>query len=289
MGHDIRVSDAASTWSPADNPYAIAVSEAQWWFRSAVLANHRIHDSDDLRAGFSSRQMDARQLVVALWQLLVAEKLQQVALRALGMDKTVYAELSRARTRFEQALPGIKHMRDALMHFDEWARGDGSGPQAKEVKAGKLPRDVASMYWGFGYDPQDDTITLGPYVFEIESAIRAAKDLTDAIYLAARAVDARNVTALHARTVEALGAAGLPDGSAGDTLLVSPGPDMYVWLSLSTTAAGHDLEALTEQVISALAVADLRLVSSVEPQSSNPAERLLKGEALYVRPADAAH
>ncbi len=276
------MSDTASTWSPADNPYAIAVSEAQWWFRSAALASYRIHDNDDLRAGFSSRQMDARQLVVALWQLLVAEKLQQVALRALRMDQSVYAGLSRARTRFEQALPGIKHMRDALMHFDEWARGEGSGPQAKDVKAGKALRDVASMYWGFGYDPQDDTITLGPFVFEVEPAIRAAKDLVDAIYLAARAVDARNSADLRARTIQTLGAAGLHGDSAGDALRVSPGVDMRVWLSLDMAAATHEHEALSEQVIAALANAGLQLMSSMEPQSNNPAERLLKGEALYV-------
>ncbi len=74
-------------WSPADHPYAIAVSEAQWWQRAAELAVLRLRDDDDPRISwFSSRQIDARQLVFALRQLLNAERLEQVALSTLGMD-----------------------------------------------------------------------------------------------------------------------------------------------------------------------------------------------------------
>ena len=70
-------------WSPADNPYAIAVSEAQWWQRAVQLAVLRMRGGDDSRiAWFSSRQIDARQLVFALRQLLAAEQLEQAVLRA---------------------------------------------------------------------------------------------------------------------------------------------------------------------------------------------------------------
>jgi hypothetical protein len=274
-------------WSPADNPYAIAVSEAQWWFRSAVLTSRRMRDGDDPRsAGFSSRQVDARQLVVALWQLLMAEKLQQAALRALGIDQAVYAELSRSRQRFEKALPGIKHMRDAIMHFDEWARGKGGGPQKKDLAAGKALRDVARTYWGFAYDPAKDTIILGPYVFEVETAIRAATELTRDIYQAARAVDHWNAAALRAQTVDAIIAAGMSCELPDDILRIPKGPDTRVWLSLDTTAGEHDVKKLSEQVVAALAVSGLRLASSIEPQSNNPAERLCAGETLYVAPID---
>ncbi|MGH3717758.1 MAG: hypothetical protein ACRDRI_02760 [Pseudonocardiaceae bacterium] len=140
----------------------------------------------------------------------------------------MYAELSRARQRLEKVLPGIKHMRDALMHFDGWARGAGSGPQKKDVKAGKLLRDVASMYWGFAYDPEKDTITLGPYVVQVDTAVRAAAALVDDIYQAARAVDQRNAAELRSQTVDAITAAGLSCGSSGDALKVSPGRDTRV-------------------------------------------------------------
>ncbi|MBV9446305.1 MAG: hypothetical protein JO345_10460 [Streptosporangiaceae bacterium] len=44
---------AVGDWSPADNPYAIAVSEAQWWRDAARLAIMRMRDDDDRRLGWS--------------------------------------------------------------------------------------------------------------------------------------------------------------------------------------------------------------------------------------------
>jgi len=41
------VTDQVVEWSPADNPEAIAVSEAQWWARAAELAVLRMRGSDD--------------------------------------------------------------------------------------------------------------------------------------------------------------------------------------------------------------------------------------------------
>ncbi|MFF4599770.1 hypothetical protein [Amycolatopsis sp. NPDC001319] len=130
------MSNPTSGWSPADNPYAIAVSEAEWWLRCAALNRLRIRDGDDYRSGFSSRQIDARQLVVALWQLRVAENLQQTALRALGMEQSVIATLSRARVQFDYAVPGISQMRNALVHFDEWARGAGDDHRTRRSGLG---------------------------------------------------------------------------------------------------------------------------------------------------------
>lgn len=61
-------------WSPADNPYAIAVSEAQRWRSAAVLAVARLEDPAYFRAApFSSKEIDAGNLVFALVQLLAAE------------------------------------------------------------------------------------------------------------------------------------------------------------------------------------------------------------------------
>jgi len=170
-------------WSPADNPYAIAVSEAQWWRNAARLAVLRMRDDDDRRiAWFSSRQIDARQLICALRQLLAAEQLEQVALAALGIDPAVSQALTEARARFEQALPDIKHMRDALVHFDEWSRGAGKyGPQRKARDAGAALRDVAREYWSFGYDPSAGTVSLGPFRIHIDAADRAARELCHAI------------------------------------------------------------------------------------------------------------
>jgi len=103
------------------------------------LGVHRLADADDRRISwFSSRQIDARQIVVALTQLLNAEQLEQGALRDLGIDQAVRDALAQARERFEAALPGIKHMRDALIHFDEWSRGEGAAP--RRPGSGREPR-----------------------------------------------------------------------------------------------------------------------------------------------------
>jgi hypothetical protein len=72
-------------WSPADHPYAIASSQAQWWLSTVRLSAARLKDPDDPRSGpTNSHQVDARTLVLALPQLLKAESLEQFALNELG-------------------------------------------------------------------------------------------------------------------------------------------------------------------------------------------------------------
>ncbi|WP_131746577.1 hypothetical protein [Frankia sp. Cppng1_Ct_nod] len=278
----------SADWSPADNPYAIAVSEAQWWQRATQLAVQRLGDPDDQRISwFSSRQIDARQLVFALRQLLNAEQLEQVALKALGIDPIAGNALAQARQKFEDALPGIKHMRDALMHFDEWSRGEGHGPQKDRVKAGEALRDVAREYWGFAYDPSAGTVSLGPYTIHVDIADQAAAELSHAIYMAAREVDKKNTTELRVRTVTSLTDAGILCNSPEDTpLKVSPGGDGRIWLSLDVTADSDEdgRRELAEQIVSALATAGLRLVSLVQTAGSGPIERFARGETLYAEP-----
>jgi hypothetical protein len=276
-------------WSPADNPYAIAVSEAQWWLHTVRLAILRIHDGEERwTAVFSSEQIDARQLIFALRQLLTAEQLEQAALTELGIDPAVGEALAQARQQFENALPGIKHMRDALTHFDEWSRGKGRGPQRERVRAGAALRDVARTYSGFGYDPGAGTITLGPYKIDVETAEHAAYELCQAIYAAAHEVDRKTTADLRVKTLEALTGAGIHGGTPGALCQVSSGSDLRIWLSLrSDTAADEDAyerEKLPARVVVALANAGLQLMSSTQPQADDVAERLTKGEALYVRP-----
>ncbi|MEH0412189.1 hypothetical protein [Streptomyces scabiei] len=110
-------SNLPDDWSPADNPYSIALSEANWWRATVALTVKRMH-GDDVQVGwFSSRQIDARTLVVALRQLLAAVKLERIALTDLGMDPAVITALDDAEQVFLDALPNIKHVRDGLTHF----------------------------------------------------------------------------------------------------------------------------------------------------------------------------
>lgn len=197
---------APDDWSPADHPYAIAFSEAQWWKNAVMLTVARIRDDHHppvSGCSFSSRQIDARFLVVALRQLLTAAEFERTALEELGIDGAVGAELHQAQQRFDDALPGIKHMRDGLVHFEDWSRGLGKyGPQRQLKEAGEEPRDIARKFSGFGYDPGRGTIFFGladpgdgrlnRYTIDIDKVEAAAEALTWAIYLAAGEVDKTN-------------------------------------------------------------------------------------------------
>lgn len=272
-------------WSPSDHPYAIAVSEAQWWARTAKLAVLRIRDErEDRRVGFSSRQIDARQLIFALKQLLAAEHLEQDALEDLGLKSTAGTTLTVARQQFEQAIPNVKHMRDALMHFEDWSRGIGRGPQRDHVKAGVAKRDAARLFWGFGYDPNVGTVSLGPYVIHIDTAARAAAELADAIYAAAHQVDLRNTATLRTRVVDALDQAGLRPSRLDDGIVVSPGHDMRIWVSLNITSDADPAAGpgLARCIVSALAADKIDLVSLAEPHGQDVIDLLARGVPLEV-------
>jgi len=281
----------ADDWSPADNPYAIAVSQSQLWRHIVGLTVLRMRDEDDRRAGwFSSRQLDAHVLVMTLRQLLTAEQLEQVALEELGVDAAVRDALAQARKRFEDALPGIKDMRNALMHFDKWSRGEGLGPQKDRVKAGEALRDVARDYWRFGYDPDAATVSFGPYTIHIDVAEQAAGELCQAIYTAAREVDNKHTAERRSRTIKTLEGAGIRCDAPDAVLKVSPGTDRRIWLSLNLTAGSDEQERreLSERIVAALASGGLRLESTNLAEPLEPAERLIRGEMLYVELARAA-
>jgi hypothetical protein len=286
IGDDAGVTiTPADDWSPADNPYAIAVSQSQLWHEIVRLTILRMRDEDDRRGGwFSSRQLDAHVLVMTLRQLLTAEQLEQVALEELGIHAAVRDALAEARQKFEDALPGIKDMRDALMHFDEWSRGKGRGPQKDRVKAGEALRDVARDYWRFGYDPDAVTVSFGPYTIQIDMAEQAAHELCQAIYAAAREVDKKNTAERRNRTIEALEGAGIRCDAPSAVLKVSPGTDLRIWLSLNLTAESDEQERreLSERVVTALASGGLRLESTNLAEALGPTERLMRGEVLHV-------
>jgi hypothetical protein len=278
---------SADDWSPADNPYAIAVSQSQVWRDIVLLTIQRMRDGDDRGPGwFSSVQLDAHVLVMTLRQLLTAEQLEQVALKELGIDAAVLSALAQARRKFEDALPGIKDMRDALMHFDEWLRGTGRGPQRKRIKAGEALRDVARYYAGFGYDPDEGTVSFGPYTIHIDIADRAAVELCQAIYTAAHEVDKKNTAERRRRTIQALERYGVRCDAPDAQVRVSPGTDLRIWLSLNPAADSDEEErrTLSEQIVVALGKGGLQLESNDLAEPFELAKRLVRGDALRVEP-----
>lgn len=182
--------------------------------RSRLLAIVRMRRDDHRGFGwFSPQQIDARNLVLALRQVLRAERLEQAALEDLNIDRAVRDALARAAKRFTDDLPGIEVMRDGLTHFDEWSRGMGRGPQEKRRRMGHVPRDVARDFWRFGYDPEAGTVSFGSYSIDVNVAERAVRELSLAVYQAAREVDKKSTVELRARTVAAAEVTSLPESS----------------------------------------------------------------------------
>ncbi len=279
---------AVDSWSPADNPYAIAVSEAQWARRDVALCVRRIHAGDEVVSGFDSRQIDARHLCIALRQLLTAETLEQAALADLGMDPEVGQALKQARKRFELSLPDITQIRNGLIHFENWSRGLGHGPQSQRVKAGNEPRDVARAFWGFGYDITTDTVSMGPYRINVTAAEEAAAELAHAIYMAARAVDMKNTADHRDSAAQVLTDAEVPCAPAGP-VQVSAGLDGRVWLSLDSAAVAEEAErhTLSRRALSALAGAGFGITSLGHFPADDPALQLAAGQALRIEPCAA--
>lgn len=217
-----------------------------------------------------------------LHQLLTAEQLEQTALEEPGIDSVVGAALAQARQRFENALPGVKDMRDALMHFDEWSRGEGRGPQATRRKAGDALRDIARDYWPFGYDSTAGTVSFGPYVIDVDSAERAATELTFAIWVAVCEEDKGSTAELRINVVEALGHAGVPCTGPNAILTISPGTDLRIWLSLNLNRDSEERRGVSELTVSALGDAGLHLDSTHRADAWNSVEQLERGDSLYV-------
>jgi hypothetical protein len=277
------VTNPVVDWSPADHPEAIAVSEIQWWQRAADLALRRMHDSDDHRISwFSSRQIDARQLILALRQLLAAVPLVEGRLQELGLDQALDA-LRRATQEYERALPGLTEMRNALMHFEAWALGAGHGPQKRRVAGGASAREVASEFWGFAYDPAIETISLGPYTISVDAVAGAIARLADSVHAAARAVDRRNAIDLSADAKNALAA----EEIATDEVLSFPrlvvGSDNRLRLSLSLDDRNEEAElhTLADRVVRALHAANIRLICPEFPNERDVADPLARGGALF--------
>ncbi|MFI2666691.1 hypothetical protein [Micromonospora carbonacea] len=181
--------EAATTpepWSPAHHPEAIAVSEAQWWVWTLRLCAHRL-DEQELGLWLPDpRQVDARQFVVALRQVEYATRLM---LKGTLLDgcPAARSELETARQRFLAKVPGVIAARDILIHFHDYALGEGNRQNKQKQRDGAAA--AARDHWGGGYNPATGEFRLGPHRINIKLALEEAEVLFDAIYMAAKAFD----------------------------------------------------------------------------------------------------
>jgi hypothetical protein len=178
-------SEEEDQWSPARNPYAIAVSQS-WWAMAAVVQ----FAADAQGADGPAQQIYARQIFGHLRLLQRCAVMEANELARLGVAQVHRDQLQDEISLFESTLPGAKSARDILEHFDEYARGDGRLQRKAMNQLGIDVFEAASMFWGGGYDPTADELTEGPFVVVVSQAVEASQRLHAAIYRAARAVDA---------------------------------------------------------------------------------------------------
>jgi hypothetical protein len=172
-------------WSPARNPYAIAVSQS-WWAVQAV----QLFASNARSSSNHDQQIYARQIFGQLRALRRCAEMQAKELARLGVSDIDRAGLDRAIEDFDVAVPDARHARDVLEHFDEYARGEGRLQRRTIRELGIDVYEAAAMFWGGGYEPATEQITEGPFVLDVPLAVDASERLHLAIYLAGRAVDA---------------------------------------------------------------------------------------------------
>jgi hypothetical protein len=171
-------------WSPARDPYAIAVSQSWWAFTAAHL-----FAADAQAASGPAQQIYARQLFGQLRALRRCADMQGKELELLSIDMAHRGQLTQAIDSFDVAVPAAKPARDILEHFDEYARGEGRLAKQAMRELGIDAYEAAAMYWGGGYDPSTQELTEGPFALVVPDALEAARRLYEAIYAAGRAVD----------------------------------------------------------------------------------------------------
>ena len=172
------------SWSPARNPYAIAVSQSYFAFQASLLFIDQARGATGIK-----QQLYARAIPSQLWLLRRCAQMESNELARLEIDVADRTQLDHQIAAFDAALPDLKNARDMLEHPDDYARGKGR-LQETAIKKGSLDlHEAAAAYWGGGYDSTTDEIEEGPCRLHLGTAVEAGRRLHDAIYRAAKAVD----------------------------------------------------------------------------------------------------
>ena len=172
------------SWSPARNPYAIAVSQSYFALGSSLLFIEQARGATGI-----NQQLYARAIPSRLWLLRRCAQMEANELARLKIDEADRALLETEIAAFDEALPDLKNARDMLEHPDDYARGEGRLQEAAIKKEGLDLHEAAATYWGGGYDSTTDEIEEGPYRLHLGTAVEAGRRLHEAIYRAAKAVD----------------------------------------------------------------------------------------------------
>lgn len=172
------------SWSPARNPYAIAVSQAYFALQATLLFIEQARDATGVE-----QQLYARAIPSQLWLLRRCAQMEADELARLMIDEADCTLLQNEIAAFDEALPDLRNARDMLEHPDDYARGKGRLQEGAINSRGLDLHEAAAAYWGGGYDSTADEIKEGPYRLSLGTAGEAARRLHDAVYRAAKGVD----------------------------------------------------------------------------------------------------
>jgi hypothetical protein len=142
-------------WSPAKNPYAIAVSQSWWAIQALLLFVSEARNATDHR-----QQIYARQIFGQLRLLRLCARMQADELESLGVSKVERDRLNHAMETFDTATPDAMAARNMLEHFDDYARGKGTLQKRAIRDEGMSIYEAAAVYWGGGYNPATEHSVL---------------------------------------------------------------------------------------------------------------------------------
>lgn len=95
-------------WSPAENPYVIAVSQSWWALQALLLFASGARNAIDHR-----QQIYARQIFGQLRLLCLCARMQTDELESLGVSEVGRDRLNRVIEEFEKAMPDAADARNA--------------------------------------------------------------------------------------------------------------------------------------------------------------------------------
>jgi hypothetical protein len=168
-------------WSPADEPYAVAVPEANAWKQAIDLCAYR------MRGGGPDAQIDARLFLLALRLLL---RTQSMASKAVKTVPAAAQLVNDARRNFDEACPDAKGACDMIEHFGEYALGTGDlQSNVRDRNKRSIDRVAAARDWSLDYDQTVDRIRLGLTEIDVAMVCQHAKLLQHSIWAAARAFE----------------------------------------------------------------------------------------------------
>ncbi len=112
--------------SPEIHYWNSAVEHLAFWHEAVSLQADRLRQAAGTETPYGTLLSDALFLLVALHRL---RRACSWAGKRFPMRSSYRSRVDKAMSRFDTAFPGVKNLRDATEHFDQWIEGKGHGQE----------------------------------------------------------------------------------------------------------------------------------------------------------------